>query len=393
MATFACTVEKITIKEHPNADAIELAVVGDYVSIVRKGTFKTGDLAVYIPEAAIVPKEVLEIIGLWDSENDKGMLAGKAGNRVKAIRLRGIVSQGIIFPLTFRTDVHDMDTHETTDDWILTHPRGEMEAGRKVVLHDDVSEILGIEKWEPPIPTSMSGEVFSAFGKTIHFDIENIKRFPDVLEECEEIYITEKLHGTWCCFGFHPEIDHPVVTSKGLSGRGLAFKFNDSNKKNLYMQMFDKYNDVGDDYTMFDGISQCAALDQDTPIYVLGEVFGHSVQDLQYTDDNGKYFRIFDIYVGEPSQGRYLSPAEVIKIAKVLDIDTVPVLYCGHYSKEIVEDLTNGKETVSGKEIHLREGIVIRPAKERRDDVIGRVILKSVSAAYLLRKGKTTEFN
>jgi len=389
MATFGCTVEKITIKEHPNADAIELAVVGDYVSIVRKGEFKTGDLAIYIPEAALVPQVVLEKIGLWDTENDKGRLAGKNGDRVKAIRLRGIMSQGIIYPLVFRTDVHDMDTGAITDDWILTFPRGECEAGRKVVEADEVSEILGITKWEPPIPTSMSGEVFAAFGKTINFDIENIKRFPDVLEDGEMVSITEKLHGTWCCFGFHPAIEDPIITSKGLSGKGLVFKYNDANKGNLYRRMFDKYNDVGDGYTMFDGISQLALLPTNTPIYVLGEVFGQGVQDLTYVDDNEKYFRIFDIYVGEPTKGRYLPPDEVIKIARVLDILTVPVLFSGPYSKETVDDLTNGKETVSGKEIHMREGIVIRPVNERRNDEIGRVILKSVSDAYLLRKGGT----
>ena len=84
-----------------------------------------------------------------------------------------------------------------------------------------------------------------------------------------------------------------------------------------------------------------------------------------------------------------MAPDEVKNICKELDIDTVPVLYSGPYSKEVVDELTNGKETVSGKELHMREGIVIRPFNERRDDDIGRVILKSVSDAYLLRKGGT----
>lgn len=46
MATFEAKVYRLTIEEHPNADALELAVVGDYRSIVRKGQFKTGDLGV-----------------------------------------------------------------------------------------------------------------------------------------------------------------------------------------------------------------------------------------------------------------------------------------------------------------------------------------------------------
>ncbi len=208
-------------------------------------------------------------------------------------------------------------------------------------------------------------------------------------------YIAEGVvvHNTWCCFGYHPEVDCPIVTSKGLSARGLAFKFNEANEKNLYMQTYNTTKDVGDGNELLEGLRSLILEPLDTPVYILGEVYGKGVQDLSYVDDNTKHFRAFDIYVGEPTSGRYLPPNEVEKICRVLDIDTVPVLYSGLYSKDIVEELTNGKETVSGKELHMREGVVIRPYNERRDDIIGRVILKSVSDAYLLRKGKTTEFN
>ena len=93
MATFEAKVYRLEIEEHPNADAIELAKVGDYRSIVRKGDFKTGDLGVYIPEAAIVPDWLISELGL------EGKLAGKDKNRVKAIKLRGILSQGLIYPV------------------------------------------------------------------------------------------------------------------------------------------------------------------------------------------------------------------------------------------------------------------------------------------------------
>ncbi len=59
---------------------------------------------------------------------------------------------------------------------------------------------------------------------------------------------------------------------------------------------------------------------------------------------------------------------------------------------ETVEQLTNGKEAVSGEEANIREGVVIRPTEERRELELGRVILKSVSEKYLLRKN-ATEFN
>lgn len=97
MAEFECKVYKLEILPHPNADAIELAKVGDYLSIVRKGEFNTGDLGVYIPTSAIVPVWLLKRLGLWDDEKGKGKLAGKDGNRVKEVRLRGILSEGLVY--------------------------------------------------------------------------------------------------------------------------------------------------------------------------------------------------------------------------------------------------------------------------------------------------------
>lgn len=57
-----------------------------------------------------------------------------------------------------------------------------------------------------------------------------------------------------------------------------------------------------------------------------------------------------------------------------------------------MEEFTSGKETISGNETNIREGIVIKPIFERVDFSLGRVVLKSVSEEYLLRKGGT-EFN
>ena len=56
MGAFECAVVRVSVETHPNADAIEIAKVGDYQSIVKKGQFNTGDLAVYIPEQAVVPE-------------------------------------------------------------------------------------------------------------------------------------------------------------------------------------------------------------------------------------------------------------------------------------------------------------------------------------------------
>ena len=366
MATFECKVYKLTIEPHNNADALELAVVGDYRSIVRKGAFKTGDLGVYIPESAVLPEWLIVELGL------EGRLAGKAKNRVKAVKLRGVLSQGLIYPVELgmikAVDLTGMNYFNVQEGM-------------------DVTSILEVIKYEPVIPSCMDGEVVSAFGFTLKYDIENIKRFPNAIPEGTLVSITEKIHGTWVCFGWHPEVGL-IVTSKGLSDKGLVFKQNEANDANLYIRAL-KELEFEDGSTIVD--RAISFFHEDKPVYLLGEIFGRGVQDLHYGNLK-PVFRLFDIYVGTPGEGYYVDAGKVTEYAEYMEIDVVPTLYTGPFSKEIVDNYTDGKETVSGNESNMREGIVIRPLKEFRDPELGRVFLKSVSEKYLLRNNGT-EFN
>mgnify|MGYP001767559151 FL=1 len=125
--------------------------------------------------------------------------------------------------------------------------------------------------------------------------------------------------------------------------------------------------------------------------YILGEVYGKGVQDLTYGADKPR-FRAFDIYIGPPGQGRYLDYAEFVNVCQYVGIERVPTLYNGPFSKEKMLEMTDGMESVSGNAKNIREGIVIKPIHERNDYELGRVILKSVSEKYLLRKDGT-EYN
>lgn len=368
MASFEVKVYKMEILPHPNADAIELARIGDYVSAVRKGEFVSGDLGVYIPEASVLPDWLIKRLGL------EGRLAGSKKNRVKAIKLRKILSQGLIYPIISNNDAN-----------VLTFEVNGTEAVIAVKEGDDVAKQLGITKYEPPIPVHMAGEVYNAQGLTLKFDIENIKKYPRTFNPSEEVVMTEKLHGTWCCFGYHPLItDCHLITSKGLSDKGLALKINNRNKENLYIRALDSTaNDHGENV-----IDRAHAIfGHDGAFYILGEVFGPGVQDLHYGCKEPA-FRVFDIYLGNPSQGEYLNYDDMMMICNKLNVKTVPEVYRGPFFTLKVRNYTDGRETLSGGELNIREGIVIRPIKERRDDSIGRVILKSVSEKYLLRKGK-----
>lgn len=374
MSTFAVKVTRIkSIEPIENADAIELAVIGDYRSVVKKGEYALGQLAVYIPEASIIPQPLLKEMGL------EGKLRGAEKNRVKAIKLRGCLSQGLIYPVYL---------DGISNDWYIN---GVEEGDRLFVQEGDcVKDFLGITKWEPPVPVHMAGEVYNAGQHlTVAYDIENFKAYPDVLKDGEMVVMTEKLHGTFCGVGILPKQDWDekhyrgkfVVFSKGLGAQGLCFKDNEKNKTNVYIRTLEKLG-------IFDKLEK---INPEVPFFVFGEVFGKNVQDLEYglTEPS---FNAFDICVGYRGQQRYYYPEEFFDMCLMLGIATVPFIYTGEFSKEKMYELTSGYETLSGKKANIREGLVIRPMEERYVPDLGRVILKSISETYLLRK-HGTEYN
>ena len=347
MAAFESKVHALRIEPHPNADRLELAAVGGFRCVVAKGAFAAGDLAAYIPEGAVCPAWLIAELGL------EGRLAGKARNRVKAVKLRGALSQGLVYPV-----------------------RGGMIRGRAVAAGDDVTALLELTKYEPPIPLAMQGEVAPAHGATLHYDIENLKKYPNEFRVGEEVVFTEKLHGSWCCLGWHPA-HGVIVTSKGMSEKGLTLKLVEANQGNLYVRAWHAHAEA------FARARSRVA--EDLPFYVLGEVYGRGVQDLHYGMANPA-FAVFDAYVGPPNQGRFLSVDEIQ--ASLGDLfPLVPVLYRGAFSHAAVAEYTDGATVLGGK--HVREGIVLKPVAERLSSECGRLILKSVSGDYLTRRGGT----
>ena len=379
MATFEVPLVQITIEEHPNADALELAAVGGFRAVVMKGRYQTGDWVAYVPEASVLPEWLLKQEGFWNAEKGKGMLAGSKGNRVKPIKLRGALSEGVCIK---PTSVDPDDPSRVV--FTRTSETGEPINSISPVVGDNLQEFFGIIKYEPPIPVHMSGECDTMHGWSISFDVENAKKYPDVLIDGEDVAITEKLHGTFCQMGYIPELDRFIVASKGLGARGLVFKLNDRNKENLYVRTA-----LAGDYSLLEKVRTMAEkLNQ--PVYLLGEIFGRGVQDLSYGMKEPT-FRAFDMYVGQPQKGRYVDFDLFVTNCKNLNIPMVPLLYRGPYSYDIMCKLTDGQENVSDG-ANIREGVVVKPTTERRDDLIGRVLMKHISTKYLTRRGNITEF-
>jgi RNA ligase (TIGR02306 family) len=386
MSDFKVLIQKIFIRPHSNADALEIGNIGDpngWQVICRKGLYKTGDLVAFISENSVVPEWVLKNYGFWNEERNKGLLAGSKGDRIKMVKLRGEPSLGICIPVV---------KYDTPTGYSIMTNTGE----REVFEGQDVAEFLNVIKYEPPIPIHMAGEVFNA-GRDVgvNYDIEDFKNFPNVLIEGEEVQITVKEHGTFCQITFLPEttyardsldnwikietasgLGYIAVSSKGLGKEGLFFKDNEANKNNIYLNttrpLF--YNIV--EYFTKEGVN-CAT--------VVGEVFGAGIQkgfDYGFTKPT---FNVFDIYMGLRGIGHYVDDAELDTMKTIMDINRVPVVYRGPYSFEIMDKLANAPETEFGKVKHVREGVVVKPCKERRARELGRVAMKHRSIAYMCK--------
>ncbi|GGV47933.1 RNA ligase [Streptomyces longisporoflavus] len=353
MSTLRVTAEVLTIHEHPNADALELAQVGLYRAVVAKGAYRTGDVALYIPEQSVLPAELIEELGLT------GRLAGGKSDRVKAVRLRGELSQGIV-----------------------CRPRAvaDVDLVRAAAQGTDFTERLGVVKWVPPIPPTMNGDVESAPDLLPWVDIENIQRYPDIFAPGEPVTVTEKLHGSACLLTYVADEGGRVhVSSKGFGSKSLALK---EDERNLYWRAVRGHGAA-------DAAAALAKRLGARRVGIFGEVYGAGVQDLTYGADGRRDtlgYAVFDVRAEIDGEVRWLDPAVVLDGALPL----VPRLYEGPYDSARVLELASGRETVSGRDLHLREGVVIRPATERYSPVTGgRAIAKAVSPAYLTRKGGT----
>jgi RNA ligase len=130
-------------------------------------------------------------------------------------------------------------------------------------------------------------------------------------------------------------------------------------------------------------------------VVLFGELHGSGVQDMAYGLGNGaKEFRAFDVAV----DGVYLGYDEKQAVLGRFGVEAVPVLYRGPFSWAAVEEHTYGPTTMCPPDqagrFGGREGCILAPVVERYDPVLGgpgRVILKSISADYLARKGGTDD--
>ena len=338
-----CTVEEVA--PHPNADRIERVRVKNWWCIAPIGRYKIGDKVVYLPPDSVISEELGNRWGIA-----KYCQTVSGGLRIRAARFRTVPSFGCL------QDLEDPS-------WVV---------GQDLCSH------YGISKYEPP-PKCLAGDaerdhpLFHAYT-----DIESLGNFPGILQEGEEVWVEEKIHGTNCRVGR---------------------VFNDGTMENMAGSHTNRRKPVAEGAVSIYWwpINQCEAVpkllehlaNKDNNVILFGEIFGRKIQDMQYGQDTPA-FRSFDLTIN----GQYIDVLSRNMLFDKFGVERPPCIYRGPYSLKKMDELVNGptlicdpakiKEPFKG-----REGIVIRPMTERFDPLLGgRVILKYVSVDYHERRNK-----
>jgi RNA ligase (TIGR02306 family) len=393
MSDFKILVTNIEeVKPHPKESVLflEIVKVFGWEVVTRKGKFKVGDKVIYIPVDSVLPEPLESKLFPEDSK------IKLSKSRVKAIRIQGFVSQGMV------VTPDEVNLNETI-----------------CSIGKDLREILNISKFEPPENPNMVASFKDKKGKTVKVKIVNnalfkeygglnhLKYNPNVFEEFQEVVVTEKIHGSnsrcgWLenkpknlwqkikkffkCFDSHQFCygsNRVQLQSKKYSG----YYSND-----IYSKIVEKYHlkvIMPKDYIMF------------------YEIYGPSVQkNYHYGLSNADVdMVVFDVMRVTSDSAEWLSHDEMINFVETinhelthiddsLQIKTAPVLYRGPYNNiDNIRHLTKGDSVFCPKQ-KIREGVVVRNvgkevtvySREKDSMAMKGIILKSPTLSLQERK-------
>jgi RNA ligase (TIGR02306 family) len=330
-----------SIQPHSNADKLFLAQIKGWQTVIRKlddGTpeFRVGEHVVYIPPDSTLPRDLASRLGVEAYLSEKTTMTGERELVVRRVRLRGEPSYGFV-----------MRPADST--W---------------TVGTDVKEYYGIGKYFPPVKF-MAGDAepnHVLFER--YTDMENLRHFPAVIQPGEEVILTEKVHGSNVRIG--------VVDGVMLAGsHGLQRKRPEPEHMETHTYWFP--GTLAPVVALLDALKA-----QHRQVILFGEVYGSRIQKLDYGQKRGLGFAAFDLYV----DGKYLDYDAFSALCRTHGVPTVPELGRGPYALDFVRSLSGGPTTLPGN--HIREGVVVKLARERSDARVGRVVLKYLNDDYLL---------
>ena len=341
------SVAEITyIKPIEGADAIECAIVnGGWPVVIRKGEYQVGDVAIYLEIDSWVPHELAPFLSKGQEPREYN---GVKGERLRTVKLRGQISQGLLIkpseaPASVHTDLH---------------------------VGEDVTHILKVQKWEPPIPAQLQGTMKGNFPhfipKTDQERCQNLRK--EIFEEHEgETYeVTTKLDGSSMTV-------YVKDGEVGVCSRNIDLKETEGNsfwkaarEQNIVDALLEISKDKNEEYAL------------------QGELIGEGIQGNPEKIE-GQHFYLFDIY--SITEGRYLKPHERYSIMDKMNliygayINHVPFIdtVCGVTNEfSTIDDLLAFAEGPSLNPQTKREGLVF---KSYDSDFT----FKAIANSYLLK--------
>lgn len=361
------TIRKISeINPIPSADAIEVATVGGWKVVVKRGEFSAGDLAVYIEIDSWVPTELVPFL---TKGNEPRVYNGVKGERLRTVKLRGQVSQGLLIPISaVYGKIGTLDVQE----------------GR------DITDLLGIQKWEAEIPASLAGQVHGPFPNWIRkTDQERCQNLvTEIFEENagEKYEVTIKLDGSSMTVFARSTVDQDdpsrIYLQSGVCSRNLWLKVNEENANNTLVSVALKSGLLG--------ILEDMARNGDGNFAVQGEIMGPGIQGNRENLKTHQFF-VFDIQ--NVDEGVYLDPVARSNLmldlyARGVDPNLVKHVPIKEHSADLVhtlgiKNIEDLLEYANGKSLNhqVREGVVFKR-------IDGSFSFKAISNQFLLKGGE-----
>lgn len=321
----------------PNADKIVAYRIGGWKVVDSKDKYNVGDLVVYLECDAWVPHSIAPFLS---KGKEPRVYKGVPGERLRTIKLRGQISQGLLLPLDIMEDYSEMPLLEYDDG-------------------DDVTDILGVVKWEPEpdfVHADTKGTFPAFIPKSDQERIQNCYNDVKDLLTTGQWEVTEKLEGqSHTAYLYNGEF--------GVCSRNLELK---DTEGSTFWNTARKYN--------LEGILRKDGRN----LMIQSEQVGPGIQGNIYRLDEHKLF-VYDVFLIDAQ--RYMTPTERTQFCAENGLPAVPVFghTCGFTDINIDTLLT----TADGESYLYktkREGLVFKLQSKER------VSFKVISNAYLLNE-------
>ncbi|MBP3243253.1 MAG: 2'-5' RNA ligase [Ruminococcus sp.] len=328
------------------ADRIELAYVLGWQCVVNKGQFKPMDLAVYFEIDSFLPiRPEFEFMRASSYKNTDIM---GEGFRLKTQKFRGQLSQGLLLPLEQFPEIP-----------------------ADAALGDDVTELLGVRKWEIEIRATSGGTIIGELpGSIPHTDETRVQAAPELINEFAglEYYISTKMDGSSHSIG---------IDDDGFHVTGHNYEYTDDGTSDFYNLV--KEREYREKLVAFKEKAGLAA------ITVQGELCAPGIQQNRLKLKKPEWY-VFTII----ENGKRAGLDRMLEVCKELGFTTVPIeevdtdLPAKYPTVEALLERADGNYPNGGK----KEGIVIRPTTPVYSRSIGAELsMKVVSNKYLLKNG------